>query len=670
MKLRILIVGMIFGFAAAAADTGAELFQRAVTQEQAAGNLPEAIKLYQQVAKDYASNRPLAAKALIQAARCYEKLGEDKATKLYEQVARDFSDQRDIADAARARLAVLRQQSTPVTMTARRVEPPGTPFGNLSFLSDGRRSIFRDGYALVTADGAGNYKRTIHTFKRDHDWGFSASRDFSMVLIQEGPVGGPMSIALIKSDGTGYKELGRSGARVWPSSWSWDGRSVLLIDRESDASSHLIRMTVADGRREDLLQRHGALVGSAHLSPDGRFIAFAEGAAGSARILVAPIGGGEPAVVAEDANLVDWTRDGRYLAINSGRPGARSLSLVPIKEGRSAGGPVFVRSGSVEWGMTLATGALAYQSMLPPDGSTVFIGTLGEESRVETWKPLILDSGLAQDPYPEWSPEGRQISYLSVTFEAGQPIAALRLRDLVTDADRLLYRSNAQTSQLCVWAMRRPKIFCGLGTGAGTDIVEIATDTGVAEKLAALEGVWAMQSADPDDKALFMYDMGKRRLVRWQMETHEATPLGEGLGVSPDGRFVWTGGRPTEPQSDPAIQYTLQFRSSSSSEWRRVGFFKMQPWQHPGAVHVAFSPGGEWLYYQAPDSQGKYALFRVPTAGGDSVRLGDFPSNVVEGTLRVTRDNRKVIAVAPDAAVPRYESWLLENFEPKQTAAK
>ncbi len=68
----------------------------------AAGNLEEAIKLYQRVAKEFASDRPLAAKALVQAAHCYELLGQDKqdkAVKLYEQVTRDFGDQRELSAA-------------------------------------------------------------------------------------------------------------------------------------------------------------------------------------------------------------------------------------------------------------------------------------------------------------------------------------------------------------------------------------------------------------------------------------------------------------------------------------------------------------------------------------------------------------------------------------------
>src|ERR1700722_5183527 len=130
MKLGILVAVLAFGAAALAAESGAEVFQKAVTQERAAGNLEEAIKLYQRVAKEFATDRPLAAKALVQAAHCYELLGQDKqdkAVKLYEQVARDFGDQRELSAAANSRLAVLRQVErapAPATMGQHRIELP------------------------------------------------------------------------------------------------------------------------------------------------------------------------------------------------------------------------------------------------------------------------------------------------------------------------------------------------------------------------------------------------------------------------------------------------------------------------------------------------------------------------------------------------------------------
>src|ERR1700722_1478303 len=127
MKLTVLVAELMVWAVALGADTGAELFQKAVTQERAAGNLEEAIKLYQRVATEFASDRALAAKALVQEARCYEKLGQDKATKLYEQVAHDYRDQAEPAARANSRLIVLRQAVRPApstSMTLRRIEMP------------------------------------------------------------------------------------------------------------------------------------------------------------------------------------------------------------------------------------------------------------------------------------------------------------------------------------------------------------------------------------------------------------------------------------------------------------------------------------------------------------------------------------------------------------------
>jgi hypothetical protein len=111
MKPRVLLAGLMCGLVALAAENGPELFQKDVTLEKASGNLEEAIKLYQRVAKEFSSDRSLAAKALMQGAHCYELLGpgeQDKAIKIYEQVARDFGDQGAAAESARAKLASLR----------------------------------------------------------------------------------------------------------------------------------------------------------------------------------------------------------------------------------------------------------------------------------------------------------------------------------------------------------------------------------------------------------------------------------------------------------------------------------------------------------------------------------------------------------------------------------
>src|SRR5687767_11501837 len=97
MRHRIICAMFIAAAIAWAAESGQELFQKALVKERAAGNLEEAIQLYQRAAKESAGDRALAAKALIAVARCYEKLGQSNATKVYEEVVRKYADQREQA---------------------------------------------------------------------------------------------------------------------------------------------------------------------------------------------------------------------------------------------------------------------------------------------------------------------------------------------------------------------------------------------------------------------------------------------------------------------------------------------------------------------------------------------------------------------------------------------
>ncbi|MBE3065790.1 MAG: tetratricopeptide repeat protein, partial [Spirochaetes bacterium] len=67
-------------------QSGQDLFQQALVKEQADGDLRAAIAMYQRIVRDFAGDRVLAAKALVQMGRCHEKLGSQDARKAYEQV--------------------------------------------------------------------------------------------------------------------------------------------------------------------------------------------------------------------------------------------------------------------------------------------------------------------------------------------------------------------------------------------------------------------------------------------------------------------------------------------------------------------------------------------------------------------------------------------------------
>src|SRR5579859_881557 len=91
-------------------DDPAFLFEKAEHERMVSGDLDAAIRIYQQIVSKYASNRPLAAKALVEMGRAYEKLGRENAQESYERVLQDYPDQTAAVSAARARLAQLQRR--------------------------------------------------------------------------------------------------------------------------------------------------------------------------------------------------------------------------------------------------------------------------------------------------------------------------------------------------------------------------------------------------------------------------------------------------------------------------------------------------------------------------------------------------------------------------------
>jgi tetratricopeptide (TPR) repeat protein len=108
---------LLLALAAIAAETPQELFEQGLVKERSEGNLKEAIQLYERAAETAGKNRALAAKALIEAAECYRKMGDGESRKLFERVVKEYPEQKDAVAAARLRLqdpnaakAVLQRQ--------------------------------------------------------------------------------------------------------------------------------------------------------------------------------------------------------------------------------------------------------------------------------------------------------------------------------------------------------------------------------------------------------------------------------------------------------------------------------------------------------------------------------------------------------------------------------
>jgi len=670
----VMLAGLLSEFAVVplhAQTTPAVELQAAMTKEQVEGDLKTAMAAYQKIAADKSAPRDVRAKALLHLAGCYEKQGQ-QAQNVYRQIVRDYADQPAAAQ-ARNRLAALKQDdhpAAPATMTQRQIEKAGRAFGAGD--TDGHRVVYLNDKTgeLISGDLAGNSKRVIFKAKPGDSPGWSPTRDFSMVLLHlNSKPGQAQTLAVVNTDGTGYREIAKLEGQpyCWPT-WSWDNR-YLLCTESQDGSSRLLRISVADGQTRELLSLK---TGSerASFSPDGRFVAYQVQPTSEAdpvsRIFIVPAEGGEPQLVYEErqtgkfirwlkpCKLLDWTADGRYLAIASEHTGRGALDLLPIRDGKPAGAPIFVRNGDFEQGAATAAGSLVYYSVKPGGPWAVYVASLDANGRPGNWKRLDLRFGNKTiHLYPRWSADSNQIVYVADNEDVGQSGEEVHLYNLTTGENRDIYHAHSLAS--CTWAAQQPKLFCTEHRADKEDIFTIAADSGQVERLYTLPGSpLFVEYPSRDDRALYLIRGGngdkEEEVLRWDIATQRETPLEklplDSVGfVSQDER--WLMGMDKQG---------LKIRPVSGGDWKPLVSLDF-------TIQLNATPDGNWILYHGVDGAKKHGLFRIATAGGQPERLGDFPTNSLEGALEISPDGRKVMVSADDYETG-YELWSLENFEP------
>lgn len=638
--------------------------QAAIKVETIDGDLKAAIDAYKKVADTYRTDRAVAAKALIRAGQCYEKLGEAQAKEAratYQRIVRDYADQAETVAQARVRLVALGAPGAPEGPTTRRVLADATDVnGELS--ADGRyirRLDWAGGDVIQFEVASGQTSRITNK----GPWGqrenyvedYRFSRNGRQVVYDRFTTEGKPQLRIRDLDGSNLRTL-YSERTTQPFDWSPDGGSILALRSVSGYSnSQLVLISTTDGSVRILRDIAAAwyMLTRARFSPDGRHIAFSlvgEGRPAHGDVYLMSADGRNEEVVAghpAEDKLLDWTPDGRNLILLSDRSGTWDLWTVRVADGKPQGAPALLKKdfGRYTRFIGLAPDGALYYRTITPSGR-LYVG----EIDLETGKVLVppAPATTRYEGAPSriaWSPDGTRLLYVSFGRAMGNGNNNLTIRTVDTGEERFL-----ATSLRNVWDIRwapdsRSLLAWGM-TVTGNALFRVDAETGELTRLA--DGRWAPKMSR--DGKLMVYTAPQGGIRKRNLETGEDVAV-EKVAVrwfedlSPDGREVVF-------QDDGVIK-VAPLDGGEPRELFRSPLWHVTRWTGDGRYILAATLDSKTWMTGSPSE-----IRRIPVRGGAALKL-DLSIAGME-SFALHPDNRH-FAFSVDEGT-KTELWVMENL--------
>jgi len=630
--------------------SGHALFEQALAKERVEGNLREAIRLYERVVAEFASDRALAARALVQMGLSYEKLGRDEAVRVYERLVRDFADQQDAVVQARARLAALVRApaAAPAAMTLRPL-PDVSQDGELVAVSpDGTKAIVMDyssGQNLALYEFGSNPKRLLTTVDWSTGWIYFGvwSPDSRRVAYQQNSQGdNPSSeLRVTTLDGQSRVVYRTEGTfAVQPVGWTPDGATLVAVVRRPDGTWTLGTLPAGGGAFTPLRSfgwSYNWFTASPRLSPDGRFIALLEGEAGLRDVHVIGLDGREAHRITDDPAddfLPLWSSDGRHLAFISNRVGTVSLWAVEVEDGRPAGPAVKLKDGMVQgrlidwtprgifYDQQTSTWDLYTAPMDPVDGRP-------------TAAPRLLPyARTGRNVSPAWSPDGKRLAFVSSTAaDPNRRYVVVTAADGSDSREFLVPTSQWQYTNtpydLRWFGNGRGLGFSGLDTQGVPAIFRLLLETGEWDtiRLPADVGSTAQVEWNGDGSAVYFRRQWANagifeRLVRSDAERlvyGSSVPLAniQRLQFSPDRTWLAFQDWPADPAANTMIK-RIRILDVDTGEARTVleAPARVNPTDPRPPNLMGWSPAGELIVERYGTGNEPSEVLIVPVNGG------------------------------------------------------
>jgi Tol biopolymer transport system component len=664
----------------AAQNGGNDLFQQALRKERSEGDYKAAIEIYRRVLKQYASDRKLAAKALLQIAHCQEREGSKEARLSYERLIREYGDQTQAVSEARGRIAAL--ENGPSSAPRVRQLWAGQDVSDEGSVSpDGRwltyahwetgdlgvRDLINGTNKLLT--NTGGWAKSGGDFAENSLYSPDGKR---IAYNWFSPKSGGYELRLMNSDGSGVRTLGwaKTPGYVVPLAWSPDGAQIFVYYYGPDGLTSFHLASVASGERKEIVAPAKSFISGASFSPDGQWIVMdgpgGEGAKGDLYIL-ALSGGGPEKLESNPANDIRpfWSEDGRSVLFASDRGGSFGLWQLPISNGKATGPAQLVRAdlGAQVHPIYLSRhGSLVYS--LRHGGTDIYSAAFDPIRCKTNSAPSLVSQRFPGHSFsPQPSPDGRLLAFIAQT---GSRSLAVVIRDQATGQERVLPASASNLvwtpdskRLLLEWSGRSPNarelVWLDPESGSTSPFQTIQPSRNGLNPVFAHDGhtiYFLFRRWPGNDWQVMTMDAASGE----QRELYKTNRFLSGLSLSPDGRTLATIRQVAEWNTAGEQDFELMLVPTSGGEAMKAVTFHGD--SRPAAG--SFTPDGKRVLVTR--RQGSSAAAKTEIA---SVELGTGKiesSDVKQSQMRMFTLDASGKRLFFSAGAPQNEIWIAENI--------
>lgn len=671
-------------------QTAGELFEKALYQEEAKGDLQKAIELYQEILKQFPEDREVAAKAQLQIGVCYEKLGLKEAQKAFQKVIDNYPEQAEVVRVAREKLSILLKAQAMVEKGEKEFKMHQIWAGSGKVWDgepspDGKYLSFTDwGMGdLAIIDVVTGKKRLLTKRKGWYPMEFALysrwSPDGKSLAYGWLSEGKNLDMRIIGLDGSEPRILYQNKElQAAPVDWSPDGKYILAFFSRKYEGYNIGLVSVDDGSLR-VLKELKSYPSNIVFSPDGRYIIYdhpqQEGSSERDIFLLSVDGKREIPIVKHPANdwLLGCMPDGKTVLFASNRTGTMDAWIIQVDDGKLLSEPELIKREIGDISPLGITREGGFYFSLEKSLSDVYVARLDfEKFKILGQPEAITQQFVGSNSSPTWSPDGKYLAYISnrKSAKGGPDSYVLCIRSEETGEVREVNLKIRYLWMTC-WSPDGQSIFATLEdtedrqglhkidiqTGDLTLIVQSEPGSMIKSFVLSFNREYAFY-------AYFQWEKKVVRIIKRDLETggekevyrKPAPPDLGRFNISPDGQYLSFSTSDKDPEKD----HVIRIIPVDGGEPRDLLKGQLKDF----TLHV-WTPDGKEIIFGKLSSDGKkktYEVWRVPVEGGEPQKIG-FIRDEEMRSFRIHPDRKRIAFASRKSST---EIWVMENFLPEK----